>query len=323
MNSFDVTVNPEMLVWAREERGFDVDQAAAFAGYSKDKITTWENNGQLTFSQLRKMAKTYKRQSAVFFLQEQPQKVKLPKDKRNMRSGDKLHPDIMLAVRRTSWYLDFARDAETSSHWKNLYKWLNSNNHESKISNSAWLRNLLGVTIEKQKALRNADDTFRFWRNIVEEKLGLFVFQFDMPEGEIDGFSYVEDGAPYAISINKNIRSNRKVFTIFHELAHIIEGQSDLCIVDADSNQLETELACNKFAGDFLVPDNELVRLYDSEEIFKKAKELSVSSEVYLRRLYGIGYLKEGQFNKLLSEIRKKVADTPKIKKKNGRPSQD
>lgn len=312
-----------MLTWAREERGFDLDQAANGTEYDKKKISEWEESGELTFGQLKKVAKAYKRQTAVFFLQEQPQKVKLPKDKRNLRAnGEKLHPDIMLAVRRTSWYLDFARNSETSEHWKTGYSWLNGNIPKNDTQTTTWLRKLLDVSIEKQKSFRNADDTFRFWRNVIEQKLGIFVFQFDMPEGEIDGFSYVEDGAPYAISINKNIRSNRKVFTIFHELAHIIDGQSDLCIVDAQSNQIATELACNKFAGDLLVPQSELVKLYNSKDIFDKAKELSVSSEVYLRRLYGADYLTEPQFDSLLAQIRKKVAETPKRKRQKGPPSQ-
>ena len=47
---------------------------------------------------------------------------------------------------------------------------------------------------------------FGFWRDKIGEALGVYVFRFSLPEDELDGFSYIEDGIPYGITVNSKGR---------------------------------------------------------------------------------------------------------------------
>ena len=67
-----------------------------------------------------------------------------------------------------------------------------------------------------------------------------------MPLNEVHGFCY-SDNLPNCIVVNSRHPYNARIFTIFHELAHIINNNSGICITeDLLSNQKE-ELFCNEF----------------------------------------------------------------------------
>jgi len=129
-----------------------------------------------------------------------------------------------------------------------------------------------------------------------------------MPEDEIDGFCFAEDNPPYAIVINKNIASARKIFTLFHELAHIIRHQSGICLTELTAEEKSVEFECNDFAGKFLVPDSEVVPIVGMEDLAAIAGEYRVSREVYLRRNLERELISREEFFNMLNEIRK----TPK-----------
>lgn len=133
------------------------------------------------------------------------------------------------------------------------------------------------------------------------ESNGVIVYFFDYDfisaqNKSFDGVSFYVKGVP-VILINDKIQNARKVFTLAHELGHlIIHNHNDFFI----SNERDMEKEANKFASEFLAPKNalrgEFTRL-TTEKLFElkaywkisvgallyKAKETSLTPDQYRR----------------------------------------
>ena len=305
MPAFSIDVNPQILKWAREEAGYSVDDVAGYLKTTPESIKEWEKEGTaVRYTYLSKIARYYKRQVAVFFLKDVPKRTNKPKDYRNLSKTDRtVSPEVMLAIRRTSRYLSVYRDMTDKSYISKQYEWLNIIRTKKDISSSEYLRELLGLSVDEQRLKKN--QTFSSWRKKVEDNLGIFVFQFPIPNHQFDGFSYIEDGEPYGITINSKISENRKIFTIFHELGHIIEGSSGICFTtEAHSQPFSIEAKCNRLAAELLMPA-ELIEPVDTfEDLDDSSRKIGVSKEAYLIRLKELRRVSDNDFNKFMSIIR-------------------
>lgn len=320
MSAITVNVNPKTLVWAREELGFHLDDVANKIKKDVNIIQDWEMHGKdLRYTDLVKLSKLYKRQVPVFFLNDTPAKATKPKDFRNLSIESKgLSPDAMLAIRRTKRYLDLYREYTPANQLAEQYKWVQEIKDHRNNGLEQALRDLLDVPIDEQKKRKNK--TLKFWRNRIEEKLGIFVFQFPVDSHEFDGFSYIADGVPFGITLNSKVAEKRKIFTIFHEIGHIIEGTAGICITNTSQDTQQIETRCNKFAATFLMPKEEVATPSSFEELQQHADELGVSKEAYLIRVHDLKLIKDSDFNKYMTtilQINKKIAEEQRQKNKD------
>lgn len=320
MGAITVNVNPKTLIWAREELGFHLDDVASKIKKDIDTIQDWEAHGKnLRYTDLVKLSKLYKRQVPVFFLNNTPAKTAKPKDFRNLSVKSRgLSPDAMLAIRRTKRYLDLYREHTPANQLTEQYKWVQTIKEYRHNGLEQALRDLLDVPISEQKKAKNK--TLKFWRNRIEERLGVFVFQFPVDSHEFDGFSYIADGVPFGITLNSRVAEKRKIFTIFHEIGHIIEGTAGICITSTSQQTRQIEARCNKFAATFLMPREEVATPSSFEELQQYADELGVSKEAYLIRAYDLKLVKDGDFNKYMTTIQqmnKKIAEEQRRKNKD------
>jgi len=316
----ELKINPKLLQWAREESGYSPSEIASRIHVDQTMYLDWEKTGVgLSLSDLITLSKVCKRQIAFFFLTSVPPKTKKPTDFRNLEPAlARLSEKTLLAIRRTARFQDFLLQLHGSEYYREKYSWLTGfrQSFASQLDSEESInriRSLLEYPIEEQIASTiDAEASYKRWRNTIEHKLGIHVFQFAMPTGEAQGFSY-SDSFPYCITVNNAYPSTSRTFTLFHELSHILKSQSGLCKPDDTIFQREdtsTEYDCNGFAGSLLVPAKEVVSAKDKDTIFKYATKFKISSEVYLRRLYGLGLVSENEFFPLLDEIRKSVLPT-------------
>lgn len=124
-------------------------------------------------------------------------------------------------------------------------------------------------------------------KNIVSllEKNGVIIHFFDYPfispeNKKFDGVSFYIEGTPIML-INNKIPNSRKVFTIAHELFHLIAHFDDIISINRD---IEDE--ANKFASAFIAPEqeikNSLKRLsFDKLCNLKSEWKLSISALLY------------------------------------------
>ena len=87
---------------------------------------------------------------------------------------------------------------------------------------------------------------------------GIYVFKDAFKEEKFSGFCLYDNQFP-VIYINNSMSFSRQIFTLFHELCHIILKTSGIDKTDDDYlNRLsidnkEIETFCNSFDGEFLV----------------------------------------------------------------------
>jgi Zn-dependent peptidase ImmA (M78 family) len=313
MSKIIVNINPQILKWAREESGFDISEITEKASIITDIYLKWEEDGKnIPYGKLKTVAEQFKRQIAFFFLPQLPPKSKKPKDFRNLaQNKSKLSNKVLYAIRETNYFLDTALSLKGNEYWENNYKWLEEISPIVDDENELikWLREKLEISIEKQIEWNGISDAWREWRESIENKLGIFVYQFSMSVKEVQGFGIV-DKFPYGITVNSKYSYQNRIFTLFHEIAHILRKHSSLCLIDRNKrNQNDEELTCNSFTGKFLIPQNYLEEFNNYKELKNRANKLKVSSEAYLRRVFEEDLISRTDFFSYLSQIRDENAN--------------
>lgn len=314
-----IKINPKILEWAREESGYSVEDISSRLDIDVERYNQWENTGEeIPFGKLKILAKNYKRQIAAFFLPQIPPKTKKPKDFRNLLlANSPLSKETLLSIRRVHKYQKLMIELFSEKYFEEKYKWMDEYREKFQDATNLdqiayWLRAKLGYTIEDQINDKNNVAAYKKWRYFFESKLGIFVFQFSMPTDEIQGFSY-SDEYPFCIAVNsKNYSTNSRIFTLFHEFAHLLKNQSSLCIPDTVTEEQHEEYNINSFAGSLLLPQDHITYTNDPDKIYKLSKKYKVSSEVYLRRLKDLNLISRDRFFELLDIIRSKVKPSKK-----------
>ncbi len=278
-----LNVNPAMIKWAREDAGYTLEE---LPGYLQD-AEKWENGEETpSWSDLRNLAKKYKRPSFFYFLKEPPQ---VEDDFIEFRSDDKIEefsPQLRLEIRkakhRRNAYLRIYD--EMGIQIPNFSK--NVNYEKNPIKLAKHIRNYLNVDLELQRKWifnengnknYNHNSFLNHWKEICFD-LGILVFETgSISENEFSGCSIYYEYCPIIILNGKNY-PNRRIFTLMHELAHLTQGISAICDVDKYNKK---EAFCNKVAAEILIPSNSL----DEIDLFYKNGNLKLGE---LSNIYGV-----------------------------------
>lgn len=172
-------------------------------------------------------------------------------------------------------------------------------------------RAALGVSLERQIAWRNEHEAFREWRAALN-RLGTLVLQFPLALDEVRGFSLATlRGRPPVIVVNQSDWANSRVFTLLHELGHLVLAR-DGGICDpwrhgprASSTSLEAK--CNRFAGEVLVPSEHL-ELQPEAQLLRAERD--AAARIRLLRTLGTRYRVSAQVIWYRVHQRKFVSDT-------------
>lgn len=124
---------------------------------------------------------------------------------------------------------------------------------------------------------------------------------------EFRGFVLYDEIAPI-IFINNNDAISAKIFTIIHEIVHILIGQSasfDLGNLQSANNEIEQ--FCDKCTAEFLVPAEEIKNIYTQKTNLEElARHFKVSQIVILRRLLDTSLITQREFIEKLNYLYEK-----------------
>jgi Zn-dependent peptidase ImmA (M78 family) len=143
------------------------------------------------------------------------------------------------------------------------------------------------------------------WRSAVEDK-GIFVFKDALRDDDISGFCIYDPEFP-VIYINNSMPKTRQIFTLFHELTHLlfktggVDKQNDAFVRRIRGDNRRIEVLCNRFAGEFLLPRKEFNKVIsgvrvNEEGIEKLARRYKVSREVILRKCLDRGLVDQAYY---------------------------
>lgn len=258
--SINVSVNHEVLVWAREAIAMNRTNSSEKTGISAKRLTQLEEGEkQPTLEELKKLSKAYKRTIATLLLNSPPKEKPLPTDRRTIDSknlGD-FHEKTIMAVRKAralvTSLVELKQDAGIE---------ISRFQYKASIQDNP---STIAITLRKEwdlneiRQLENINDVLEAYIEKVES-LGVAVFQLSLTQDHLRGFSMVDEIVPIIGIKRGGEQTTAKIFTLFHELGHVLLNDGGLCDLSENTNQ-QIEKWCNAFAAEILIPTAELLQM--------------------------------------------------------------
>ncbi len=193
------------------------------------------------------------------------------------------------------------------------------------------VRDYLNIELDEQCSWQDDDYALKEWRDKIESN-GIFIFKQSIKQKDISGFCLIDKTFPI-IYLNNSTSKVRQIFTIFHELAHILLQVSGITKVDdeyinyLEKNSTKIEVFCNQFAAEFLVPTDSLFENlenytdnYNEQLISEFAQKYTISREVILRKLLDNNFITQDDYETKVQSWQNQYAKTKQSKseKKGG-----
>jgi len=253
-----IAINPEVLKWARESIGYTIDDVSNKTKFPNATIREWEEKpSEIPFAALEKLANAFKRPTIALLLDRPPEEPKAPPYFRKSGGKAELSPAVRLAIRKVRNLQRISRELiENVENQAPVFSRAKLSDSPEEIARRE--RANLGIKIEEQTKYRDAAEALRRFRTAIEDR-GVFVFQYSGPINEVQGLSLIDKEAP-AILLNSKDMPERRLFTLFHEYAHLLLDNPGVCAdIEQPVNSANgLEVWCNRFARSLLVPKSEL-----------------------------------------------------------------
>lgn len=296
-------INPARIKWCLDDSQITWEQLAVDVGISHDsfqKVMTGEAG--LTFNQLRKIGDYFGR-TALFFLEKEPVdevKVRSQEFRSLLNQKVEINKTIKKVIRLAEWqrevFVDMVEDLGTENRIRFNPPALDG------------LTPIRAASVARQWLKLGKPHSFVDYRSAIEAK-GVLVFRtngyagkWQIPkESPVLGFSLYDKRHPLIVVKKQGVEA-RQTFTLAHELGHLLLHKSSM--IDDESDLLShkgKEAAANQFAGHFLIPEDYLLQIDDSERprhvsefdswLGKHRAAWGVSTEVILIRLLEVDRL--------------------------------
>lgn len=276
----------------REQAGLTVSDLAEAAGLDNDALHSLEGSGQYSESATIFRIAEFLKVSPIAILEPDSLPGRLPVATRT--NGDGVSD-------ATAWRLTSLAE---------LHHVLSLDGHHAAISAS------IGEAPQRRSAqtLREHADDLARWANgqlefptrdssrlvdlasVVESRFGVDVMVETREEGAPLGASITDPKFPF-ILINADQPAPRALFTLAHELGHVLNQDGHLLHVDRDfRGSTDSERLANAFAAAFLMPTIDVVKVIDkygrgAESLACMLLRFSVSYESLIYRLHNLKYI--------------------------------
>lgn len=257
----EVPITGSVLAWARSEAGYTVDEFAGKIGVEPETVKLWEQGDERPGrTEFGKIINAVRRPSAIFYMPAPPIKSALPTAFRQAvgTKEKKVSPSALREIRkarRIQRVLGWLIKKEEKSFIAKLPKvdWHTVTPVEAGVQ----LRKTIGLSLREQCDWKDIPSALHEWRNIFDD-MGVFVFSLQLGKKEIRGFSAWDEYAPL-VAVNTAYTPAARIFTLGHELAHIVTQTDSACLNWVrPNNSVNAERWCEQFAAAFLLPPNEL-----------------------------------------------------------------
>ena len=331
MSELMLGVNHVILQWARELSGYTAEEAARNVTSKKEMLELWEaGDAYPTYRQLEKLSVKYGRPLALFFFPEPPNEPNPTHEFRTVPNAElnKLPPSVLKLIRQA--YSRRISLQELTGGRNDLLADIfrgNGFTPESPPREAAQqVREAIGVSVVEQSRWPSEDAALKSWRTAIQAA-GVYVFKEAFFSEETDGFSIFDEIFPL-IYLNNSQFKHRQIFTLAHELGHILLGNSGITQDDhkyvskLKGYSRSVENFCNRFAAEFLMPFDdfreEVERTHPAVSTLQIINSLSrrykVSRESVLVRMSKLEFISREELRELQPLMKRK----PKKRKSTG-----
>lgn len=335
-------VKPELLGWARSRAKVRAEDAAKAANVDLQRLEAWERGDDApTVSQLRLLAAKYHFPLAVFYLPKPPADSSPLRDFRRLPDSvdETITPNLAFHIRsayeRRELALELYEELRSAPEPFPLKATIRDD--PEKIGQA--IRDFLDVDEESQKLAARQDRAFDFWRRKLEER-DILVFVISGPHYAVElsqmrGFAIARAELPVIVVNGRDYSQGGKAFTLLHELAHIILGESAISNgaaedLGATPDEQRIERFCDAVAAAALMPRDLIlsfpevvpasVRDWSDAELRNIARAIGVSREALLIRFVSLQRARWDFYHEQRARFQEEYRQAAEAKKEDKRP---
>lgn len=320
MQGIDIQIKPEILDWILEEIQFmDVSTDVP------DQINAWlSGKKKPTFSQIEKISRKTHIPFGYFFLKVPPKDHCEIVEYRTIDSKGSVHPSRDLI--------------DTVDAMSNAQEWMSEYNKASEIEPYDFvgrfadsydaaaiaedIRSTLNLAVTWFESSHSSADSFRTAKQAASDA-GILVMMNGIVGNntkrvlrieEFRAFTLIDRYAPL-IFINARDTDNGKVFSLFHELAHVWIGRNSFYNEPSGSTEKVSRLeqVCNAVAAELIVPNELFIQKWqdltgdDHEKIHNLARHFKCSRYVVCRRALDNHFIDHTVYAALIAEFNRQL----------------
>jgi len=291
------SLNFERILWCCRDRGISLQQLGDAVGMNRQKLElVFRDEVALSISQLKKIARFFNR-GLLFFVESGPvreDRIRTAGFRTLANENPALDIKIKTIIERVERQRQILLSLQEDNDEVSVIKFKPPFIDSDRITEAAQqVRDWLEI---------ENDLTFDGYRTAIEKK-GILVFRSNGYAGawqipansSVWGFSIIHTEFPI-IFVRKAVSESRQLFTLIHELGHLIlHSRGFVDDLDDLYSHVGRERDANAFAGNLLVPNEFLSQISDEQnprepnryESWLKpfTSRWGVSAEVILRRL--------------------------------------
>jgi len=303
-------IEPLVLKMLRETSGYSIEDVAKKLEIGVEKIeNVEEGKSSFNLKQIKILANFYQRPLVAFFEDSAPKLPVIPDHRINRNK--KITPQVFLAERR-AYYLSkkIAELSNKKSEIPSFPENIKANELAQTFKESLKLSNL---------KFKKTEELLEYYKELLEEKLLISIIEYPFKADDVRAFCIYSDIS--IITLNEQDRPEIKLFSLFHEVCHLLRKTSGICSIFIEGKgQQKIEYYCNDFSAEFLVPASNLKRDVGSSRYFnisKLSKNYNISKQVIMLRLLNLGYVGLDDYNKFKEKfIKEESVKNEKIKER-------
>ncbi len=319
------TLEPAVLRWARERAGLGPETLAGRMNVKPERVRDWERSGEISVSQADRLALRTHTPLGFLYLREPPDDdLPIPDFRaltgRPRRPSPDLLDTVHLMARRQTWMRE-----ELIEDGAEPLPFVGCCGKGSTPAQAASaMREHLRLSSDWAARQPSWTEALRHLRERAEASGVLVVFngvvgnntRRKLNRNEFQGFALVDGYAPLVFVNGADFKA-AQMFTLAHELAHVLTGQTGVSNLDTpEAPDQDTEQFCNRSAAEFLVPEQELRAHWHRQgtldaALQQVAKRFKVSVLVASRRALDLRLIARDEFRRAFDAYQEQAAVRP------------
>lgn len=309
-----VDVELSVLKWLIESSGWTREEIAKRLKTSSQNIEKIESGEKKpSFRQLEELSIIFKRPVASFLLSKPLAEKPKPKDYRMLpNKTNKFDKKTILVMRHARRLQELSKELSKNIEYETRTKQEKVNLNDNPETVALRFREKFNLTEEKQRKFKTPYELFNYLRDILEE-MNIYLFQFSMPVEDARGFVFVDE-SPNVVVVNTKDNIEARIFSLMHEFAHILLGESVIDLPDATpTSKGNAEKWCDEFSSAFLLPkdlaksafDANKENLTQTETLKYLSNRYKVSKAMLLRTMFKLKYIEKNEYDSVLARFKK------------------
>ena len=259
-------IRPEVLTWARERAGYEVDEIQE--GYAH-----WESGHSApTYLELEALADRFEVPIAVFFFPEPPESSELNPEFRTLgpEGFQTLSPRMRFLMEKAVYRSRNLQSLSSLSSFGRTPKRLIVHDLKASVDDSPevlarQVRDYLDISVEKQFEWSSRGRSAKEWRGALADA-GVMVTVLDFRHDEYRSFALYDPRFPLICVCRSEDFWSGGVVTTCHSLIHLLfhtgglDSRDDAFLERLDPESRQIEVLCNHLSAEIVAPRIELER---------------------------------------------------------------